>query len=141
MALAGIDRELGRTQSSGVRQHMSHGLPDAMHEVARMPVSGENSMLAYMELKMMRRLFSLSVVLLAVVGTESAVANPYNYRVVQATSSAVSAALALNFARGNAAALCWSRFHGTLIGFPRSTVLKRGTLYSATVSLTCQSPG
>jgi len=111
-----------------------------MCDVSCVPPS-ECYRLAYMELKMMRRFLSFAVVALTVVGTATAVANPYRYSTVQSTSAAASAGLALNFARGQAATLCQSRFRGRLIGFARSLVLKRGSLYSASVSATCQIPG
>lgn len=89
----------------------------------------------------MRRFFSFGMAALTVAWTATAGANPYRYMMVQATSVASSAGLALNFARGQAAALCQSRFRGVLVGVPRSSVLKRGTLYSASVYATCQIPG
>jgi hypothetical protein len=86
-------------------------------------------------------IFLFGVVALSAVAASHATANPYKYATVRATSSAATAGLALNFARGQAAALCQSRFRGTLIGIPRSSVLKRGSLFSASVIATCQMPG
>lgn len=88
----------------------------------------------------MKSLVFFCVAALAVTGVAHGAASPYRYVVVSAGSSGASTSLALNFARGQAASLCRSRFRGTLIGFPRSSVVRRGSLYSASVSSTCQIP-
>jgi hypothetical protein len=89
----------------------------------------------------MARIIFVGCLALMVAGVANAAMALPRYTSVQASSSSISAALALNFARGQAAALCQSRFRGILVGIAHSSVIKMGTMYNASIWARCQIPG
>jgi len=86
----------------------------------------------------MNRIMFVGVVAMAFAGVAHAASTPYKYTVVRSESSGATAFFALNYARSQAAAICQSRFRGMLVGAPQSWVFKRGNMFSASVTATCQ---
>lgn len=86
----------------------------------------------------MNRIMFVGVIAMAFAGVAQSASTPYRYTVVRAESSGATAFFALNFARSQAAAICQSRFRGMLVGVPQSWVFKRGNMFSASVTVTCQ---